>query len=250
VYMNLGGGLAELADQLDAIVSMVDVADNLNAMASIMEAVAIRVFWGAPIASAPGADQKVDASTKSIRTELSVECAMHFAQMHGYPVSSAHISHDQITRVMLSDTKWGPLGVIFETALVTASLADDSPVMADDHCYPNLIVDTRRSTPANPHLSAESHANLRSVAFQRRWTDADILMLITEHFRLKLDEPSIVYYGDTVSGEDWANLYNWINRRNRRSLWEPTARSSPRSFRLLSIRSRRPQSISKQWHAI
>jgi hypothetical protein len=217
VYVNSGGGLAALADQLDTITSSVDVSDNLGAMAYIMTAVTVKVFEGAPITSVPPADQKVDALTWKMRTELSVECAIYFAQIHRYPVSPAQVDHEQIARVMLMADRWERLRVIFEDSLVAASLAAGPPEIENAPSKRNLIGGTISTAPTNRQLSAESYANLRSQAFQRRWTDADILMLIEEHLRPKLN-PSAVHYSDTISGEEWMNLYNWTHRREGRPL--------------------------------
>jgi hypothetical protein len=217
VYMNLGGGLAALADQLDAITSSVDVSDNLEAMAYIMTAVAIQVFKGAPITSSPAADQKVDALTWKMRTVLSVECAVYFAQIHGYQISTSQVAYEQIDRIMLMDDLWERLGTLFENSLVVASLAAGPQELEDHPSNRNFIEGTSSTAPANRQLSAESYANLRSEAFQRRWTEADILMLIEEHLRPNLN-PFTINYSDTVSGEEWLNLYNWIHRRRERPL--------------------------------
>jgi hypothetical protein len=213
VYLNLGGGLVALADQLDAITSNVDVSDNLGAMAYVMTAVAVKVFNGAPITSASAADQKVDALTWEIRTELSVECAIYFAQSHGYQISPAQVAHDQIARVMLMNDAWERLVQLFEDSLVAASLVTGIQEFEDDPDGRNLIESLTSRPPINRQLSAESYANLRSQAFQRRWTETEILMLIEEHLRPRLN-PFVVHYSDTVSGEEWLSLYNWLHRRD------------------------------------
>lgn len=204
----MGGDLAALADQLDTI-SSVDGSDDLGAMAYIMTAVAVQVFKGAPIISAPAVDKKVNALTWKMRTELSVECAIYFAQIQGYQISPAQVDREQITRVMLMDDLWEPLVTLFGDSLVAASLIDDAS----------------SKVPTNRQLSTESYANLRSQAFQRGWTEVNILMLIEEHLRPKLN-PSAVHYSDTVSGEEWVDLYNWVHRRDGRPLWRSATRSS------------------------
>ena len=218
VYINLGGGLAALAGQLDAITSSVDVSDNLGAMAIIMTAVTVKVFNGAPITSAHAADQQVRALTWKIRTELSVECSTYFAQIHGYPITSAQVAHEPIARVMLMEDPWERLGVIYENSLVTASLAAGPQEIEDVPGKRNLRASAISSTaPTNRQLSVESYANLRSQAFQERWSDADILILIEEHLRPKLNLFA-VNYSETVSGEEWLNLYNWVHRPDGRPL--------------------------------
>jgi hypothetical protein len=213
VQINLGRDLAALADQLDAITSSLDVSDNLGAMAYIMTAVTVKVFNGAPITFASTVDQMVNALTWKIRIELSVECAIYFAQIHGYPISPAQVAHEQVAGIMLTDDQWRrrviltndqwrQLSGIFEHSLVAASLAAGPPKIEDD---------------PNRQLSTESYANLRSEAFQRGWTNADIVRLIEEHLRPKLN-PFVVNYSDTVSGEEWLDLYNWVRRRDGRSL--------------------------------
>jgi hypothetical protein len=212
VYLYQGEELAVLADQLDMITSSVDVSDNLNAMAHIMTAVTERVFWGAPIIPVPAADRTVNALKWKLCTELSIECAAYFAQLHGYPIRAAQIDHDQCCHIMQMHNNWAELTAMFQDSLIKASIASDLLGVEGDDPMGN----SRGTGSTGRQLSAESYANLRSVAYARRWNDSEILMLIEQHLRPQLN-PYALHYSDTVSGDEWLYLYNWILRRDGQS---------------------------------
>lgn len=219
VYMNVGGRLTALANELDTITRNFDVSDNLGAMAFVMAAVTIKVFKGAPIMPGPAEDQKVNVLTWQIRTDLSIGCAIYFAQSYGYHISPAQVDDAQISHVMLMEDPWEPLVGLFEEFLVTASLDAGGPhEIEDDVDESTFIEEITAREPGNRQLSRESFENLRSQAFQQRWTAAEVLMLIEAHLRPNLD-PLALHYSSTISGEEWLNLHNCFN--------EPDADGSP-----------------------
>jgi len=235
VYMNLGGGLTLLANQLDTITSNLDVSDNLSAMAQIMAMVVTKVHSDAPIIYAPAPGQDVDALIWRMHTEFSVECAVFFAQENGYSVSAAHVLQDQIARIMLMEGYWEPLVRLFESALVEVSLDAGLQVVSRDPDGRGLDSSVRSSEGEGTiaedehafdrQLSAESYSNLRSEADQNYWSEAEILMLIEEHLRPEL-KPLALHYSDTVSGEEWLSLYNWLYRQGGQPLCRAMVRLS------------------------
>ena len=67
----------------------------------------------------------------------------------------------------------------------------------------------RRSPQSANGLSAQSFANLQSMAQVEGWTDAEVLRLITEHLRVRA-RAGYAYRNSMVSGSDWRQLYRRI----------------------------------------
>jgi hypothetical protein len=242
VYMNLGGGLALLANQLDVITGNLDPADDLSAMAQVMAMVATKVKSDAPITCSPVPSQKVSALIWRIRTKFAVECAIFFAQQNCYSINATHLLQDQVARVMLMEGCWEPLVQLFEDSLVGASLdvdlqGFDLQVVSRDPDGRGLDSSVRNAegevaVAEDEHvldrqLSAESYSNLRSEADQHYWSEAEILMLIEEHLRPELN-PFALHYSETVAGEEWLSLYDWLYRQDGQSLCRPVIRLSLR----------------------
>jgi hypothetical protein len=220
VYINSGEGLAVLANVLDIITSNLDDSANFDAMAKIMAMVASKVNRDAPIAYKPVRGRKMDALMWEIRTEISIECAVYFAQKYGYRITAAQVPHDQVARILLVEDCWEGLIRLFENALARASF-DTGPHMAEDipgqRGLSSLTQIFEGESALDRKLSTESYSNLRSEAYRQKWSETEILTLIEEHLRPRLS-PFAVHYSDTVSGEEWLTLYNWLRRQDGQRL--------------------------------
>jgi hypothetical protein len=212
LYVNLGGGLAALARKLDRITANLDVSDNQGAMAEIMVMITQLVYNEAQIIYPPD-EEDLCILRWRLLTEFSVECAIFFAQEQGYSIDLPDIPLDQVGRLLLVGDNWKQLTQLFDESLRAAGVIPELEVTENspDDCQPGSLESSLNvELPLGRLLSAESYSNLRSQAYQQRWTEAEILMLIEEHLRPHLD-PFALHYSETVSGEQWLALYRWLH---------------------------------------
>ena len=226
IYVSLGGGLVALADHLDHITGNLEFLTDLDVMADIMAMITMQVYNEAPIGHPRATTaQNIDASTWKLRVEFSIECVIFFAQGCGYQVSSDDLSSDHVARLLLIPDAWKELVQLFRETLIAASF-DPALQIAYTH-HPSQ--ESHRTRDVARYLSAESYANLCSEADQRHWTDVQVLMLIDEHLRPHLD-PLAIHYSETVSGEEWVSLYNWVYGPDEEVLCHATLRYRRRLF--------------------
>jgi hypothetical protein len=223
IYISLGARLVALADHLNHITGNLEIAADLDVMADIMAMITIKVYNEAPVGYPSATAQDADAPTWKVRIEFSIECAIFFAQASGYQISADDLPNDHIARLLLMPDAWEKLVRLFRGALLVASF---DPALQVVDTGPTSQDFNGAATVAR-YLSTESYANLCSEADQRHWTEVEVLMLIDEHLRPHL-YPHAVHYSETVSGEEWLSLYNWLYGQDEEVLRCSTPRFSRR----------------------
>jgi hypothetical protein len=211
-YVNVGSGFVTLAQQLDRLTAL-NVSGDKEHMADIMVMVTQLVCKDAPIVSMTADKQAIGALNWTAITEFSAQCAVYFAREQGFNIDLADIQLDMIARLLLIDDNWQQLKSVFHDSLSVAVNPRPEPesfaALEDGNGVGGARSDRDSLRPLARQLSNESYANLRSVADQMHWNDSELLRLIDEHMRPHL-ELMAVHYSETVSGEEWLALYDWL----------------------------------------
>lgn len=245
ICVSPGRRLAALADHLDHITGNLEILTDLDVVADFMAMITMQAYNEAPVGYPQATAQNVDAPTWKVRVEFSIECAIFFAQGYGYQVGSDDLSNDHVARLLLIPDAWKELVQVFRQTLTVASFDPALRMAYTQHSSQEF----HRTGDLARYLSAESFANLCSEADQRHWTDVEVLMLIDEHLRPHLD-PFAIHYSETVSGEEWVSLFNWLYGRDEEVLCRSTPRFKRRLFPSLWATSRSHRLIWRQLRAM
>jgi hypothetical protein len=217
LYINVGSSLSSLASKLDRLTANLDLSDNQEAMAELMVMITQLVYNEAGVIYPAADDEALYVLGQMVLAEFSVECAIYFAREQGYSIRLADISLDKVVKLLLlMPDSWKLLTQLFDESLRAAGITSEQRIAMGDQIASRLD-SLLRSLDVNDNperfLSVESYSNLRSEADQRHWTEPEVLMLIEEHLRPHLS-PLALHYSETVSGEEWADLYRWLFNGN------------------------------------
>jgi len=223
--------VARLADSLRAVTA-VDASSDLAVLAQVMANVATMVnHSGGVIKDGQEESSQLSLLAYHIGMEYSIACAVAFARFYGYNVSPGNVPSGSIALALVTKD-WEQLVRTFEDSLRAAEDQGPSPEEISAENEDALIWRLERQfAEASPvpepvevntvrQLSADSYFNLRSVAEQEHWSDAEVLMLIEEHL-CPVGDANLVC-SSIVSGADWRRLYSWVHREGGGMLWRVT----------------------------
>lgn len=216
--------IGRLADSLQVVTAM-NVAGNLGALAELMAYVAIMVNQPRRYVDGPRQSEHITPLASKIYMEFSIVCVVRFAQAYGYNISG--IRHDDLPVALLLND-WEKLVGIFKECLQIAMhrTRSDPRKIREDSLEPVIqYYEEQFQADVDRQISSESWSNLLSVAQQERWHSAEIVALVDAHMD-PFRDPQFVYRSSTVSGDDWRRLYDWIHRQGGRILWQAKNESS------------------------